>query len=369
MLHKKRGGEKMTNIIDYVKKYGNKSFLDLEFNDLDAAIFSLLSYIDFYNIVPSKKREISLKNALDYFLTFYDLKKFIKHGFSRRELLTLCKLIKDKERYKDIKLLNYIYKIDWQEQFGALTLKLPNGITVVSFEGTDHTLAGWEEDFTMSYKFPVSCETTAIKYLNNISIFTKQLIIVGHSKGGHLSIVASMFANPLIKMKIKKVYNFDGPGLRSNIIKSHKYHSISKKLSHIIPDHSIIGLLLRHNSNLTVVSSTRKDFYAHSIFNWQTEKTKFKTSKLSHLSANLDKSIILWLDEHNDYERENIVKNLFEYLRKNGITDVTKLVKLKTLFTLIKNRKDLDKETKNVLANFIKFNYDYHVNNKQNTIE
>ena len=37
----------MANLFDYVKKYGNESFLEKSFNDIDNLVFSSLSYLDF----------------------------------------------------------------------------------------------------------------------------------------------------------------------------------------------------------------------------------------------------------------------------------------------------------------------------------
>ena len=45
----------MANIIDYLKKYGNLSFQEEKFNELDAAIFSRLSYIDYSSLINSRK--------------------------------------------------------------------------------------------------------------------------------------------------------------------------------------------------------------------------------------------------------------------------------------------------------------------------
>ena len=45
----------MANIIDYLKKYGNSSFEEESFNELDAAIFARLSYIDYASLINSRK--------------------------------------------------------------------------------------------------------------------------------------------------------------------------------------------------------------------------------------------------------------------------------------------------------------------------
>lgn len=354
----------MSNIFDYIKEYGNKTFLEYDFNEIDASILSLITYIDLNNIVSSKKNYANLGNCLEYFLNNYDLKLFLKRGYLQKNLIKLCKTLKDTPRFKDILLYNYVYKIGFDEQFSAISMKLPNDTIVIGFEGTDHNLVGWEEDFAMCYKFPVSAERDAVRYMNkSISILDKNIYVIGHSKGGHLAIIASMYANPLIKLKIKKIYNFDGPGLRKKEIASRKYKSIRKKIEHIVPNYSVVGLLLRHSNNIKSIKSTRKDLYAHSPFTWEVNNKNFTVARLSKLSENLDQSIIIWLDHHKDNEREKIGKDIFEYLRKCNIKNATDIMKLKNVLILLKNRNDIDQDTRELLANFIKFNFDYYLNN------
>lgn len=360
----------MKNIYDYVSDYGNQSFFDKKFTEVDAAILSLISYIDLTNIVYPKKQYVSLGNALNYFINYYDLKAFYKRGFFQKDLVKLCKAIKDKKRFKDILLYRYYYNITFNSQFCGLTMKLPNGVVVVSYEGTDHNLVSWEEDLALSYQFPVPSEKEAISYINkSVSLFDKEVIVVGHSKGGHMALVASMFANPVIRMKIKSVYNFDGPGLRKREFESLKYKNVSKKLYHIVPQYSIVGLLMRHGDNIKSVKSNRFDIYAHSPFTWEIKEDAFVLSPLSKVSKNLDKSIIIWLDEHDDEARERIAKDIFDYLKKSGITNVTEMMKMNNVLSLIKNSGEIDKETKELLSNFIKFNLEYCINNRKDVNE
>lgn len=352
----------MENVFSYLKKYSNTGFLEKEFNEIDAAIFSLISYLDFDPMLMGK--ETSLKVCIEDFLKNGDIKEFLSHGFVQKELVKLAKTLKNNFRYKDVLVSNYVYKVDSHEQFCALTFMLPSGEKVISFEGTNHELVGWREDFEMIYKFPVDGDRDAIKYLNkNISLFDKNVYVVGHSKGGHFALVAAMHSNMFLRNKIKRIYNFDGPGLRLREFTSKKYKKIENKLYHFVPSYSVIGLLLRHNNKYKVVNSVRKDLFAHSIFTWQINDTSFLVGKLSTLSKNLDKSIILWLDKHNDIEREKIVNSIFKFLEDAGIRNVAQITKIKTLLSLYKKRNEIDIETRNILSGFIKFNYDYHKNN------
>ena len=360
----------MANIIDYVKEYGKYSFFEEKFNEVDATILAAIIYLDFNNIVSDKKNPVNMGVAINYFLEHYDIKKFMQRGFIQKDLIKLAREVKDTIRYRNIILYNYVYDITFNKQFSAVTMKLPTNEVVVAYEGTDHNLVGWEEDLAMCYKYPVPAQVDAVKYINkSIGLFENNVIVLGHSKGGHLAMVAAMSCNPLIKLKIKKVYNLDGPGLRKKEFESLRFKSMSKKLEHIVPYYSVVGLLLRHGDNTKSIKSNRVDLLAHSVFTWELRENKFVLEPLSKLSRNLDESIIMWLEQHNDDERERIIKDIFDYLRKSGIDNVTQMGKIKNVISLIKNTGELDKETKELLGNFIKFNFEYHLKNKSDNIE
>ncbi len=358
------------NIIDYVKEYGRYSFFDKEFNEVDSAILSALAYVDFNNIVSDKRDEVSLGYALEYFIKNYDLKKFKKSGVFQKDTLKLIDYVKVSDRFKDIKVYNYIYDVTFDKQFSAMTMKLPNRDKVIVFEGTDDKLVGWEEDAAMCYTFPVPAEKDAIKYVRkNVHLFDRNVYVIGHSKGGHLAMVGAMYANVFARFKIKKVYNLDGPGLRGNEIDSHRYRRIESKIEHIVPHYSIIGLLLRHGENTKSILSNRKDIMAHSVFSWITKEDRFLLEPLSKLSRNLDESIYNWLELHSDQDKERILNNIFHYLRKNGINNLSDVSKLKNIFILIKNNKDLDSETKEVISHFIKYNLEFYFDNRKDEID
>ena len=357
----------MISLIDYVKTNGDYTFFEKKFNEVDAVLMSAIVYVNFSNII--KNEEVSLGDALDKYLKITDRKTIIKLDFIQKDIYKLVKVMKDKIRYRGILLSNYVYDVTYNKQFCAITMKLPTKQKLIVYEGTDHNLVGWEEDFTMLYQFPVPADTDAIKYFNeNVSIWDRNVIVLGHSKGGHLSMTAATFCKWYKKFSIKKVYNFDGPGFRYDEFTSKKFNRMTKKLEYIIPSYSIFGLLLRHPEEVRVIKTTKKDVMAHSMFNWLVEEDSFVFDKLSRISRNLDKSIIMWLEQHDDTEREKIVSDVFKYLRDNGIGKITDIIKIKNLFNLIKNLDDLDKGTKDLLSHFIKYNIDYHVANKNDEI-
>lgn len=350
-----------SGIIRYIEKYGHLTFKEKEFNEIDAAIFSIISYINFEGIVGEKNERIPV------YLAFYLIqakirdKEIVKRGKFNKDVYSMFSKMAKCRRYKDLLLYGYVYKTGFSEQFGALSIILDDGTIVVSYEGTDDKIVGWREDCELAYKFPIAGEIDALKYLKkNVSLFTKKVILVGHSKGGHLALTTAMYTDLIRRKKIIGIYNFDGPGLRKEQIESKQYSKIENRLFHIVPNYSIVGLLLRHKDYICV-KSIKKDINAHYSFYWVVQDDHFVRANISGLSKKLDKSIIIWLDHHDEGQREMIVNSVFNYLQDAGIETVSEMKRIKSIVSLAKNSKKLDKETKDLLLNFVQFNVNYLV--------
>lgn len=350
----------MSDIYGYIKRYGNTLFSEKKFNEVDSTILTNVSYFDFEGIVPEDNEVITLNDALKFLLKNIDFKIYLKQGLFQKELFKMLKLLIDKSRYKNILLSNYVYNLSSDKQFCAMKMTLPDGTIYVCFEGTDHNVVGWEEDFALAYRFPVPAHIDAINYLNSVIKFRdKKVIVGGHSKGGNLAMVASMYAKWYIRLKIKTVYNLDGPGLRKKEINSLRFKLMNRKMIYIIPNYSIVGLLLRHGNNYHVIKSSVIDFRAHCIFYWKVEKDSFVDAELSNLSKKLDESVTIWLDEHSDEEREKMCNALFGILKELHIDNLLDTAKFRNLLAIIKTSKKMDQSTKNMFIDFIKFNIEY----------
>ena len=92
----------MGSIYDYVKKYGDVSFKDKEFNVIDSMIFSAITYIDFTNIVG--KDRVNLSFALRNFLCTVSLKDYIRSGFFEKDIIKLSRLLAKSKRYSEVEV-------------------------------------------------------------------------------------------------------------------------------------------------------------------------------------------------------------------------------------------------------------------------
>lgn len=355
----------MQNIFGYLKKYGDVSFQEKEFNVIDSMVFSCLVYIDFTDLIKSRKENLCF--ALRNLLNVYRCRELIRSKFFSKNIMKLVKELISLKRFKDVVIYNYEYKLTDDEQFGALTYKLEDGTVFVGFLGTDDYLVGWKEDFDMFHKFPVPAHKDAIKYLNKtVGVFDKKVIVGGHSKGGNLALVSSMFANFFVRLKIKKVINLDGPGLRYKEITSKKYQKTQEKYVLIVPNYSVFGLLLRHSDDYLVVKSNSITFDSHSPFSWVVDDDKLRFVQLSDFSRKLDESLNMWLNEHDDATRKYMVDCVFDAIKKSGVVKTIDIFNVKKFINLIKEVKGLDVGTKNLIMDLLKFNFGYVIDKKRN---
>lgn len=344
------------NTLDYIRRYGKVTFEQKEFTEIDNIIFCLLSYVNYNGIVSTNiKNKMTIKQVRDFYYKMYDLNNINKEMLSVRNGIKILDMISRTRRYKDLLVYNYTYIGDASQQFSAITFEINPKLVYVAFEGTDHLISGWEEDFKMTYLFPVNAHNDAIKYLNrNFSFRNCNIIVGGHSKGGNLALVSSMYCNFFIHRKILKVYNNDGPGLRQEQLESKHYNHIQDKLIHIIPNYSIVGLFLKHNDNYKVIKSNRKGLFAHDAMTWQIDDDKFLLANLSKFSRVLDKGFLIWLDKYDDSKKKEFVDCIFEIFKKNNINSVIEIMESnKLILTLLKETINMDPIVKEMLKDLI----------------
>lgn len=354
----------MSNIITYINRYGNLTFDELKYNELDSLVLSVISYVDFDGILENNKdNKMRLQDAAKVFFTRYSKKELMNNISGVTTGIKIFEYIKNEKRYQDLLLYNYSYKRDNDKQFSGLFIDINEEETFISFEGTDDLISGWKEDCEMTYHFPIPAQREAIHYINrSIPIFSKRTYILGgHSKGGNLAVVAGMYAIPLIKQKIKKIISFDGPGFKIEQIRTRYYKSIIPKLELIVPDKSLFGVLLKHDKNFTVISSSKPAPMSHNILFWDVDITKFIPSKLSESSKETVRIVDEWLDKYTDQERERLIEQLFAIFKRAKVDTLVdiKVTNIPLMITLIEESKKIDEVSKAMLKTLVNLILNY----------
>ena len=348
------------NIFDYVQKYGHLTFKEKEFNDIDNLVFCSLSYLNFTDT------SININNhTIEYigreFLSLYTFKEIKKLGIPQKNGYLLLQSVINTRRYKNIIVHDYVYTVDENKQFCAMMFRINKDTEYMCFEGTDETVVGWKEDFELSYKFPIPSQISAIKYANkHIKMHGPNIIIGGHSKGGNLALVAAMYTRQYKQFRVKKVYSNDGPGLRKKEFMSGQYRRIKRKYIHIIPEHSIVGMLLNNDNNFVVKTNTR-GILSHALAYWMIQDDRLIETKISNKSIEFENNLKLWLEKNNSKEREKLVKTVFKVLEDNDIYSFAKIGGINKIIKIINGIRNIDKHTKNLMIDLISSTIDLNI--------
>lgn len=310
----------MGNMINYVKKFGDKDFNEKPFNDIDALILSELVYLHLDDFIPSindNKDSVLLMPLLSTENIHKMCKKIIDEFWCRH----LLKEMRIRKRFKDLKL-NYfenIFLTDKIEQFCAVTYEF-NDFIYVAFRGTDISLLGWYEDFNMLLMDAIPSQNSASLYLNKIAELTSKPIIVGgHSKGGNLAVYASLYASQDIKNRIIKIYDFDGPGFNKNIFVLDDYKEIEQRIIKMTCEDALIGILLYHSEKMLFVKSRGISIFQHDLFNWKINKFgEFKFVKRASFQSRVFKRTVAeFIDSTSEIDREKIVNLIFHVIMEH----------------------------------------------------
>ena len=342
----------MDNLYDYLYWRGDLSFKSVPPNEIDFVIFSVLSYIDFSSVFVSDDLNIrySLEKLALLMAENGSLVPKPETPSFEVECLELLPLLATKTRFKDVSVLGYSCNTEKDNvlQFAAISFLLPSPELVVSFRGTDATLIGWKEDFMMSFKKSVGSQECGLEYLEKVAQVTSSPIsLVGHSKGGNVASYSALKASKAVQTRIDQVYSFDGPGFNEQSLKSLNNPEMKKRLTTLVPQGSVVGILMQHEEPIEVVYSCKKGGISqHMPFTWEVHVDHFKRlEERDRASLMFDKSIRKWLEGLDEEEINSFINSFFATADDAGVQSVSdlKLKPGKTLSNLIKvySKKDL----------------------------
>lgn len=324
----------MANMMDYLLWRGDLRFSDVPFNEVDNLILSELAFLDFSEILSSDPSEaMLLYDVADrYFLERGDHPP--NFGFVvPKEILPLFRMAAESDRFREIRLCAYekILDSDSESQFAAVTMLIPDGSMYLAFCGTDDTLVGWKEDFNMSFLPVVPAQSLAVRYLERVAeLYPDRIRLGGHSKGGNLAIYAAAKSVSAVQTRILGVYNNDGPGFSREFLDSEGYAAVKGCVRTIVPQGSLVGMLLENDSEFTIVKSRASGIFQHDGFSWEVLGKEFvRVEDRTQESKVMDRAIRVWLAGISVSEREEFVESLYAVLKSAGAETLSELMENK----------------------------------------
>lgn len=315
-----------SNLLTYLEWRGDIPLEKSPFNEIDALVLAIFSYLNLEKYIPSGNKEVTVAEIAEkYFASSFE-------GLDASQYQELFKLMSEADRFKNARLSHFNSTLTAQCQFSAVKIVLEDDTHYVAFRGTDDTLVGWREDFEISFK-ETKAQRLGARYLKEIlASDDHDFILGGHSKGGNLAEYAALHLPADYQRRIKAVYTFDSPGLADEVDGAYGQVNdefLKQVLHRYVPDYSIVGRLFEPKDiEPTIVYSTNSNITQHDTYSWQIKGSQFVTHKRPNSESRIYNQLInQWIGQATLEERESLTKDLFEALEASGSTKINQLAK------------------------------------------
>lgn len=353
----------MGTILDYLKEYGDYSFVEKPFSDVDSLVLCQFAYLKFDGLVPEPARQrqaVSLQELVEH--EEYD------HLYAderyRKDNTALFQGVCKSKRFGNMQIWNYVNQIeeDRETQFSAVVCGLSEGITYVAFRGTDENIVGWKEDLNLAFSEPVPGQRLSVDYLEQAAqTISGSFYVGGHSKGGNLAVYASMNCSPAVRERIIRIYDHDGPGFRPEVRQKGAYEEIQDRIYKTVPRSSLVGMLLYTEENYKVVESKTIGLAQHNPYTWLIRRDSFKIVEEIRAGRKfMDQALNEWILSLDQKQMHTFVDTFYRVVQASETDNLIDFTAnwLKSIHKIGVALKEVDRETAEVILQIMRALFD-----------
>lgn len=155
----------MGNITDDIRQHFD-TFAELPFTEADSLALSQLAYARMPDNVPRYHEDSADVSGMIPTVSIRDLLRaecydaMFGKVWSPQMNVDLLRAMGESPRWRDLRVGEYVDEFDAEttKQFSACVFELGDGTLYVAFRGTDSSIVGWKEDFTMAFRRPVASQ-------------------------------------------------------------------------------------------------------------------------------------------------------------------------------------------------------------------
>lgn len=374
----------METIIEYLERE-QRTFGELAFSPVDSLVLSSLVYFNF-DAAGVVERQSATPVRLHDVVALTPLDALVSSSWlaDSPDTFAFVRAIMASRRYRDVEIVfftnDFVSVIE--KQFSAATFRIPNaaaalrrraddcahpgachsgagedfgedGLLYVAYRGTDGTLAGWKEDFNLTFKNVIPSQAAALQYLSGVaSTCSCPIIAGGHSKGGNLAEYSALTCDEALFDRIVAVYDHDGPAFSDDPSPRIGDPAYRAKLFKTVPSSSIFGLMLESRRDYRIVQSDARVFLSHSPFTWLVEGADFLyDEKLTRGSYAFDRSLDEWMRSVDPDKRELFIDTMYELFTSTEATTWSQFQDnlARNIATVFQRGRSLDAETRSFL--------------------
>lgn len=311
----------METIVDYLERE-QRTFDELAFSPVDSLVFSSLVYFNFdaaHVVERQSPSEVLLHDVVA--LTPHDALTSSSWLEDAEDTRRFVQAVMASRRLRSVRVKFFVneFASAIEKQFSAATFVIPGAASAtdllyVAFRGTDGTLAGWKEDFNLTFKDVIPSQVAAASYLSGVaSTCVCPLVVGGHSKGGNLAEYSALTCDDSVFDRIVGVFDHDGPAFFDDPSPRIGSPGYADKLHKTVPSSSVFGLMLERRDSYRIVQSDALPFLSHSPFAWMVEGCDFAyDQQLTRGSTTFDQTLDEWLHSVDAERRELFIDTVYE---------------------------------------------------------
>lgn len=351
---------------DYLRET-QAGFDKLPFTPVDSLVLSSLSYIDFDAYAYGDVHDGSFIPVIDI-LRFTPLENMLSSGWMKKasELPDFLTALARSRRFADLRVGFFANETTAviEKQFCACTFRVGDKdnapIAYLAFRGTDGSLAGWKEDFNLSYMPTIPSQKTATAYMSGVlsALPTDMPVYAGgHSKGGNLAEFAALTIDEGGYQRIRRIFNHDGPSFLDAPSPRIDTAEFKAKLDKTVPESSVFGMILEDRDEFRIVKSDARGFFQHIPFTWVIEGNDFATQTGLNSSAKMiDTTLDRWLRSCSQEDREVFIDTIYELLTSDDIKSWADFQNgfVSNMAALMRDGRNLDDGTKEIIGQTIR---------------
>lgn len=308
----------MDTMLDFILWMGEIPFSAHPVCEADALVLCMLSYYDFAPVFDLTVNGSVCLRDCQRMLDEDQVKVHIvgkDRGF--RQLLQAAV---SSRRYGELRMSDYcdLFRQDPPLQFSAVTFH-GEDFSFLAYRGTDNSLAGWKEDFMISFVV-TEAQEKAKEYAERVIAGDRKYYIGGHSKGGNEALFAACSLSEEKLKRVERVFLLDGPGLCEEVMDTEVIRRIDEKTTRILPESSVIGELFAPQiTDTRIVRSNASGLMQHSLDTWGIDHGKlFQAREESGLSRWINGVLSSWIGGITQEDRVVFVNELFDALAADG---------------------------------------------------
>lgn len=349
----------MANIIDYVHEYGNFTFSQEPFNEVDSLVLCQMVYLNYEKFVPGWEKNVP-SVSIQTIYQHPDRERILEDYWYRENNIELFEAMARSVRYGSLEMNYYVNIINEEDetQFSAMTYFMENKSIYIAYRGTDANMVGWKEDCNLAFSKPIHSQRLSVEYMDRVAGYVEGGFLAGgHSKGGNLAVYAAMNCSDNVRERILHVYNHDGPGFRPEIRQQGNYEAVKDRISKFIPKSSVVGMILEDHTDFEVVESKGVGLFQHNAYSWKVKDGSFIRAKnMTEVRMVRDAVVNEWILSLTEEETHAFVDTLYEVVCASEAKNLFQLgndVK-KSIQNVLEAAKEVDDDTKKMIQNILR---------------